>query len=105
MQAHQSFADWRSSVQRRLRSLPRFWRCRRTEIRRCWCLGPRIAQGYDTVVKHAIEGLRGMPAKGGNPDLDNIEVARAVVHMANAGGAKFKEPEVKAAAAADASAK
>lgn len=66
--------------------------------------GPRIAQGYDTVVKHAIEGLRGMPAKGGNPDLDNIEVARAVVHMANAGGAKFKEPEVKAAAA-DASAK
>ncbi len=67
--------------------------------------GPRIAQGYDTVVKHAIEGLRGMPAKGGNPDLDNIEVARAVVHMANAGGAKFKEPEVKAAAAADASAK
>lgn len=66
--------------------------------------GPRIAQGYDTVVKHAIEGLRAMPAKGGNPDLDNIEVARAVVHMANAGGAKFKEPEVKAAAA-DASAK
>lgn len=67
--------------------------------------GPRIAQGYDTVVKHAIEGLRGMPAKGGNPDLDNIEVARAVVHMANASGGKFKEPEVKAAAAADASAK
>lgn len=60
--------------------------------------GPRIAQGYDTVVKHAIEGLRGMPAKGGNPDLDNIEVARAVVHMANASGGKFKEPEVKAAA-------
>lgn len=62
--------------------------------------GPRIAQGYETVVKHAIEGLRGMPAKGGNADLDNIEVARAVVHMANAGGAKFKEPEVKAEATA-----
>lgn len=67
---------------------------------------PRIAQGYDTVVKHAIEGFKGtMPAKGGNPDLDNIEVARAVVHMANASGGKFKEPEVKAAANADASAK
>ena len=38
-----------------------------------------------------------MPAKGGNSDLDEIEVARAVVHMANAAGAKFKEPEAKAA--------
>jgi hypothetical protein len=56
-------------------------------------------------LKHAIEGIRAMPAKGGNPDLDNVEVARAVVHMANASGGKFKEPEVKAAAAADASAK
>lgn len=67
--------------------------------------GPRIAQGYDAIVKHAVEGLRGMPAKGGNPDLDNIEVARAVVHMANASGGKLKEPEVKPAAATDASAK
>lgn len=62
--------------------------------------GPRIAQGYDTVLKHAMEGLRGMPAKGGNADLDNVEVARAVVHMVNASGGKFKEPEVKAEAAA-----
>lgn len=62
--------------------------------------GPRIAQGYDKVVANAIGGLRAMPAKGGNPDLDDIEVARAVVHLANAGGAKFKEPEVKAPAAA-----
>ncbi|HEX7983411.1 MAG TPA: c-type cytochrome [Duganella sp.] len=60
----------------------------------------RIAQGYDTVVKHAIEGLRAMPAKGGNPDLDDVEVARAVVYMANKAGAKFKEPEVPAAPAA-----
>ncbi len=68
--------------------------------------GPRIAQGYDKVIEHAIVGLRAMPAKGGNPDLDDVEVARAVVHLANAGGAKFKEPEVKAvAASAEASAK
>ena len=59
----------------------------------------RIAQGYDTIVKHAIEGIRAMPAKGGNPDLDDVEVARAVVYMANNGGAKFKEPEVPAAPA------
>ncbi|MES2115381.1 MAG: c-type cytochrome [Pseudomonadota bacterium] len=61
--------------------------------------GPRIAQGYDTLLKHAVEGIRAMPAKGGNPDLDDVEVARAVVHMANAGGAKFKEPAAPAAAA------
>ncbi len=59
----------------------------------------RIGQGYDTLVKHAVEGIRAMPAKGGNPDLDEVEVARAVVFMANQGGAKFKEPEVKAAPA------
>lgn len=53
----------------------------------------RLAQGYDTVVKHALEGLNAMPAKGGNPDLDNIEVARAVVFMTNQSGASFKEPE------------
>jgi cytochrome c5 len=56
----------------------------------------RIAQGYDTLVSHSINGIRAMPARGGNPDLDDLEVARAVVHMANASGAKFKEPEAKA---------
>lgn len=60
----------------------------------------RIAQGYDTIVKHALEGLRAMPAKGGNPDLDDVEVARAVVYMSNKAGAKFKEPEAPAPAAA-----
>lgn len=58
--------------------------------------GARIGQGYDTLVKHAIEGIRAMPPKGGNPDLDDVEVARAVVYMANQSGAKFKEPEVPA---------
>jgi cytochrome c5 len=60
----------------------------------------RIAQGYETLVSHALKGIRAMPAKGGNPDLDDVEVARAVVFMANQSGAKFKEPEVKAAPAA-----
>ena len=57
--------------------------------------GARNKQGYDTLVSHAVKGIRAMPAKGGNPDLDDIEVARAVVHMANAGGASFKEPAEK----------
>jgi len=59
----------------------------------------RIAQGYDTLVQHAINGIRAMPAKGGNPDLDDVEVARALVYMANQSGAKFKEPEAPVAGA------
>jgi len=57
----------------------------------------RLAQGESTLISHAIKGIRSMPAKGGNPDLDDVEVARAVVYMANAAGAKFKEPAAKAA--------
>jgi cytochrome c5 len=60
----------------------------------------RIKEGYDTLVQHAIQGIRAMPAKGGNPDLDDVEVARAMVYMANQSGAKFKEPEAPAAAPA-----
>jgi len=58
---------------------------------------PRIAQGYETLVKHAIEGIRTMPARGGNPSLTDAEVASAVVNMANASGANFTTPAPKAA--------
>lgn len=57
----------------------------------------RIAQGYETLVKHAIEGIRSMPARGGNPSLSDNEVANAVAYMANQSGAKFKESAPKAA--------
>jgi cytochrome c5 len=53
---------------------------------------PRLAQGEKTLIAHAINGIRAMPAKGGNPSLSDAEVARAVVWMANQSGAKFKEP-------------
>ena len=66
--------------------------------------GARLAQGYDTLLKHAIEGIRAMPAKGGNPDLDNLEVERAVVFMTNKSGASFKEPAEPAPAPAAAEA-
>jgi cytochrome c oxidase subunit II len=42
---------------------------------------PRIAQGPATLSKHAIEGIRAMPAKGGNPALSDAEVTAAVEHM------------------------
>jgi cytochrome c5 len=53
---------------------------------------PRIATGFDALLKSAIGGKGAMPAKGGNPTLSDYEVARAVVYMANDGGANFKEP-------------
>ena len=66
---------------------------------------PRIAQGYDTLVKHANEGIRNMPAKGGNPDLSDTEIAAAVAEMANQAGADFKVPAAPAEAAPAAEAK
>ena len=46
---------------------------------------PRIAQGMDTLLKHATEGFQGskglMPAKGGNPSLTNAQVKATVEWM------------------------
>ncbi|MFT4267470.1 MAG: c-type cytochrome [Xenophilus sp.] len=62
--------------------------------------GPRIGQGYATLLEHALKGKGAMPAQGGG-DFEDIEVGRAVVYMANAGGAKFEEPQRPAAAGAE----
>jgi cytochrome c5 len=47
--------------------------------------GPRVAQGKDTLYKHAIEGFTGsagvMPAKGGNPSLSDEQVKATVDWM------------------------
>ena len=56
--------------------------------------GPRIAKGYDTLLLHALNGFNKMPARGGEPELSDLEVARAIVFMTNAAGAKF-EPTLK----------
>jgi cytochrome c5 len=62
---------------------------------------PRIATGFDALLKSALKGKNAMPAQGGGEYAD-IEVARALVYMANAGGAKFAEPQAAAAPAASA---
>ena len=51
-----------------------------------------------------LKGEGAMPPRGGASDLRDLEVERAVVYMANAGGAKFKEPAAPAAAVPAASA-
>ncbi len=70
--------------------------------------GPRIAQGEKVLFEHAVAGFQGksgvMPPKGGNSDLTDDEVHRAVVYMANLAGAGFKELAPSAAPAATAAA-
>ncbi len=58
-----------------------------------------IPEGLDGLTRTAIAGVRQMPARGGNPSLTDLEVKRAVAYLANASGAKFKEPPVPAATA------
>ena len=53
---------------------------------------PLIAEGQRALSRTAIKGIRKMPAKGGRPDLTELEVSRAVAYIANAGGAKWAEP-------------
>jgi len=66
----------------------------KTGDKKAW--GPRIAQGFDALVKHAIEGFTGkagtMPPKGGG-SFEDVEVARAVAFMADKAGASFGEPK------------
>jgi cytochrome c5 len=65
--------------------------------RNAW--GPLIKEGLDELVQMAIKGIRQMPPRGGNPDLSDTDVARAVVYMANQAGAQFSEPAGGAPAA------
>src|SRR5258706_331906 len=61
--------------------------------------GPRIREGQKALVQVALKGEGAMPPRGGASDLSDLEVERAVVYMANASGAKFKEPAAPAPAA------
>jgi cytochrome c5 len=65
--------------------------------------GPN-ATGLQSMVASSIKGKGAMPAKGGNPSLDDFEIERAVVYMANSAGGKFAEPAEPKPAAAPAAA-
>jgi cytochrome c5 len=60
--------------------------------------GARIKQGLDTLVTSALKGKGAMGAQAGG-DFNDTEIARAVVYLANNGGAKFEEPKAPAAEA------
>jgi cytochrome c5 len=59
-----------------------------------------VAEGQKMMTANAIKGIRAMPPRGGNPDLTDAEVERAVVLMANQSGANFREPAAAKAGAA-----
>ncbi len=59
---------------------------------------PRLSTGYDALLTSALKGKGAMGAQGGG-DFTDFEVARAVVYLANKGGANFAEPKAPAAAA------
>jgi hypothetical protein len=65
--------------------------------------GPRIKTGYDALLNSALKGKGAMSAQGGG-EYEDAEIGRAVVFMANKGGAKFEEPKVAVAAPAAAEA-
>ena len=58
-----------------------------------------LAQGLDQLTKNATGGIRAMPPRGGNPELSDLEIARAIVSMGNRSGGKLKEPAEPAPAA------
>ncbi|RCV90542.1 c-type cytochrome [Billgrantia montanilacus] len=41
----------------------------------------RIDKGWDTLLDHSINGFNAMPARGGNPNLSDEEVAAATAHL------------------------
>jgi cytochrome c5 len=60
---------------------------------------PLIAEGQVTLTAHGYVGVRGMPAKGGNPNLSVEGFSDAVAYMANKAGGNWKTPDAKTLAA------
>lgn len=56
---------------------------------------PLIKEGQAVLTAHAWVGVRGMPPKGGNPNLSLEDFSKAVAFMANAAGGKWQDPDAK----------
>lgn len=55
----------------------------------------RTSRGIDALTKNALKGIRKMPAHGGNPDVSDFEIQRAITHMINLSGGNWIEPTNK----------
>jgi mono/diheme cytochrome c family protein len=56
---------------------------------------PLIAEGQVVLTAHGYVGVRGMPAKGGNPNLSIEGFSDAVAYMVNKSGGNWKTPDAK----------
>jgi cytochrome c5 len=61
----------------------------------------RAAQGLSSLTANALTGIRQMPAHGGNPNLTDTEIERAITYMVNQSGGHWIEPTSKTAKTPD----
>jgi len=61
----------------------------------------RAAQGLTNLTQHALDGIRRMPSHGGNPNLTDLEISRAITYMVNRSGGHWVEPVSTTAPAAE----
>ena len=61
----------------------------------------RAARGLTGLTQSALNGIRKMPAHGGNPGLSDVEIERAITYMVNASGGHWSEPISRAALPAE----
>lgn len=52
----------------------------------------RASQGLTALTDHAVNGIRNMPAHGGNAGVSDIEIERAITYMVNQSGGHWVEP-------------
>jgi cytochrome c5 len=63
--------------------------------------GPRAKQGMATLLDHAMNGYKGMPARGGNPKLSDDDMKKAVAYLLEEAGVSAAEGGKSAAAASE----
>jgi cytochrome c5 len=56
---------------------------------------PLIREGQVILTAHGYVGVRGMPPKGGQPDLSVQAFAEALNHMVNQSGGQWKTPDAR----------
>ena len=62
---------------------------------------PRAEKGLSGLSKSAMQGIRQMPAHGGNPNLTDTEIERAITYMVNQSGGHWTEPVSRTSKAPD----
>jgi len=59
----------------------------------------RLAQGVDKLVSHAVQGLRAMPARGGDSSLSDDSIKESIIYMLEQAGIKTESAAAPAPAA------